>query len=685
MKISTGNFGNTVARPSPGVEAPAGAFGAGVSQALGQAGRGLAETAEGIMETRRRADAAVTLAQLDNEVRDLHDTIGRQVDAGEIAPGEAISTYRTRVGELQGQRLANLDVETRRLIEANVLRTAGAGERSLQGVVVKRQQSEIGASLGQLGEQFQRSAMRDLPGSIAQYDGAVDALGPQAGWSPEQMQQAKQAFREGATYNFANATLEGAAQTGNADLIRAAMEKIGGPDGESIDPARRTALITKGYGYLNGIQAAAVRAQEKAEREQKAREDKAKDVFNSTFQLLTEGRFLSTDYISTAADTVAGTSMAEPFQKLVQQQADDAMFATKPLPQQAALLEQMRARGSTRGVGTDPASQKEYERLDRIYTASVAAYKENPWQAAQERGVIERAPLITLSSVQDAQSIIGQRMQEIGQVEVAAGEKISPLQPEEAQTVGRIVRALPPDQQSSALASFGALIGDADRVAALARQISEKDKTLGIAMAYANSKTTAGRYTSELILRGERAIRDKVIKPEDTRETGWRAEIVREIGDATLNEQVRQQWIDAAFNIQAAIAAEGGGTDIRRAVNLATGGLREQRDGTKIPCPYGMSDDTFTQRIGTLTAADFAEQVPGGTVRVGVTAMPLDQFVRRLPQASLVHAGQGKYAVRAGTGFVTNDAGQRIIIDLNPRRPVASPPPAEQGMPKGGR
>lgn len=685
MKINTGNFGNAVARPSPGVDAPAGAFGIGVSQAAGAAGRALAETGENLMEARRRADAAVTLAQLDNEVRDLHDTIGRQVEAGEVQASDAISLYRQRVGELQGQRLGNLDAETRRVIEANVLRTSGAAERSLQGVVVKRQQSEIGASLSQLGEQFQRNAMRDLPGSIAQYDGAVDALGPQAGWSPEQIQKAKQGFREGATFNFANATLEGAAQTGNADLIRAAMERIGGPEGEALDPARRTALITKGYGYLAGIKAADVRAQEKAERERKAREDKALDVFNDTYQLLTEGRYLSTEYISKTADTVAGTSMAEPFRKLVEQQANDAMFATKPLPQQAALLEQMRARGSTRGVGTDPASQKEYERLDRIYTASVNAYKENPWQAAQERGVIERAPALTMSSVQEAESVITQRMQQIGQVEVAAGRKISPLQPDEAQTIGRLVRALPPDQQASALASFGSLIGDADRVSDMARQISEKDKTLGIAMAYANSKTTAGRFTSELILRGERAIRDRTIKPEDTREVGWRAEIVREIGDATLNEQVRQQWIDAAFNIQAAIAAEGGGTDIRRAVNLATGGLREQRDGTKIPRPYGMSDDTFTQRIAALQPSDFAPQAPGGQVRVGGTALPLEQFVRKLPQSSLVHAGQGKYAVRAGTGFVTNEAGQRIIIDLNPRRPVASPPPAEQGVPKGGR
>ena len=688
MKISLGNFGNQVARPSPGVEAPASAFGVGVSQAAGRIGEGVADLGRAIQqndEAQRRADAAVTLAQLDNEVRDLHDNIGRDVESGAIKAGDALTTYRQRVQDLQGQRLGQMDPDTRRLIEANVIRTTGAMERNLQGVVVKRQQSEIGASLGQLGEQFQRNAMRDLPGSIATYHGAVDELGPQAGWSPEQITKAKNAFTEGATFNFANATLEGAAQTGNVELIRGAMGKISGPEGEAIDPAKRTALMTKGYGYLNGIEAANVRAQEKADREQLARENQAVDAYNKVFDLSAQGRYLSQEAINDLAVATAGTAMAGPAQELVKSQSKVAGFASMSLPQQQAALERQRAAGSDPKIGVSPVEQQVYKQMDSIYTAGVRAYKENPWQAAQERGVIRDAPVVTLNNVQDAQTIIGQRMQQIGQVEVAAGRKVSPLQPEEAQTIGRLVRALPPEQQASALAGFGSLLGDADRVSDLARQMSEKDKTIGMAMAYANSRTSAGRFTSELVLRGERALKDGTVKVDSAKETGWRAEIASRIGDATLNQDVRQQWIDAAYLIQASITADGGGTDLRRAVDLATGGLREQRDGSKVPRPYGMSDDTFTSRIGTLVPGDLSQQAPGGQVFSGKTAIPLDQFLKQLPDASLVHAGQGRYAVRAGQGFVTNAAGQRITIDLNPRRPVASPPNGQQGMPQGGR
>ena len=195
-----------------------------------------------------------------------------------------------------------------------------------------------------------------------------------------------------------------------------------------------------------------------------------------------------------------------------------------------------------------------------------------------------------------------------------------------------------------------------------------------MAMAFSNSRTTAGRFTAELVLRGARALKDGTVKPDTQKEIGWRSEIAQEIGDATLNQDVRQQWIDSAYLIQAAISADGGGTDIKRAVNLATGGLRTQRDGTKIPRPYGMSDDTFTTRMEGLRASDFSTQAPDGNVYSGGVPIPLEQFAAKLSDASLVHAGQGKYAVRAGTGFVMNKAGQRIIIDLNQQRPQAAIP-----------
>ncbi|WP_342051999.1 MULTISPECIES: hypothetical protein [unclassified Cupriavidus] len=682
VKINLGNFGNAVARPSPSINVPdtGGAIAQGAAR-LGAAVQDLGVQMQANTEAQRRADAALSLAQFDNDARDAHDEITRQVDSGQIKASDAISALRTRVGELQSQRFDGMDADTRKVIEPNLVRTTGSLERNLQGVVVKRQQSEIGASIEGLGEQFQRNAQRDLPGAIANYHGAVDALGPQAGWTPEQIAQKKQAFTESATYNFANATLEGAAQTGNIELVRAARAKIEGADGEPIDPAKRTALITKAYGFENGIEAAGVRAQEKAKREAEAREEKAKDAVNAATDIVLRGKYLDMDTINGLADTTAGTPYAAQAQQLVQNQGESARFATMPSVQRKALLEQENAAAVTQGQGTSPARQKQLDHLARIDANIDSAVKDNAWQAAQESGVITRAPTVNIGNVQDAQQIIVNRMQQIGQVEQWTGKKESPLQPDEARTVGKVIQSLPPDQAATALGAFGSAIKDADRVAALAKQMGTENSAITNAMAYANAQTSTGRYTAELVLRGQAALKDGTAKVDSAKETGWKAELAKRINGLSLNQDTTRAWKDSAYLILAGLVAEGKSPDIDQAVNLATGGVREQRDGTKIPRPYGMSDDTFTQRMAGITPADLAQQAPDGRVFSGKTEIPIDQFIQQLPNASLVHAGQGRYNIRAGQGSITNSAGQRITIDLNPSRPTAAPPNGAQGMP----
>ncbi|WP_284459617.1 hypothetical protein [Cupriavidus campinensis] len=686
MKISLGNFGNTVARSSPDIQVPN--TGAAIGQAVGNIGQAIGDfgkVAQQQADTQRRADAALSLAQFDNDAHDAHDTVNRQLQSGELKSADAIPAYRKQVADLQSQRFEGMDAETRQLIEPNLVRTTGALERNLQGAVVKRQQGEIGATLDGLGEQFQRNAMRDLQGAIANYHGAVDQLGPQAGLTPEQMAQRKQVFTEGATYNFANATLEGAAQTGNADLVKAAMGKISGAEGEALDPARRTALMTKGYGYLNGIEAAGIRAQEKAEREAKAREEKAKDAYTSAADVVLRGKYLDMDTINTLAATTAGTAYAGQAQQLVQDQGEAARFATMPSQDRKALLEKENAQAVTKGQGISPLRQKQLDQLARIDSNVDAAAKENVWQAAQESGVVTRAPSITIANVQDAQAIIGTRMQQIGQVEQWTGKKESPLQPDEARTIGRLVQALPPEQAATALGQMGLAVKDMDRVSALAKQMGGENTALSSAMAYANAQTSVGRYTAELVLRGQQALKDGTAKVDSAKETGWKAEVAKQINGLSLNQETTRAWKDSAYLIMAGLVAEGKSPDIDQAVNLATGGVREQRDGTKIPRPYGMSDDTFTQRIAGITPNDLAQQAPGGQVFSGATAIPLDRLIQQLPQASLVHAGPGRYAIRAGQGFVTNSAGQRITIDLNPSRPTAAPANGAQGMPARSR
>lgn len=660
MRIPTGNFGQVIARPQQQAQVPQDNQ---VTNALGRVGQAMMGAADELRvaeEQKRRSQAASVLATMDNDAHDLNDQISRELAEGKIKPEDALPTYQKRFGELKKERTKGLVPEQLEVIDSHLIRTNGTVERSLRGAVVKRTQQDVGANLTNIGEQLQRGAMRDLAGATAQWEKIVDAMGPQAGMDPVAMANAKQRFKEGATYNFANATLEGAAQTGNVELIRAARAKIEGPEGEAIDPAKRTALITKAYAYENGIAASTIREQEKAQRELEARENKARDALRDAEGLMLNGRYLSADYLAQLADVTAGTSAAGAVQEIVKSQAQVAGFASMPLNQQAATIERLQARGSTPGAGTNPGEQKLLETMQRIHDAGAKAYKENPWQAAQERGVIKDAPTFNVANINDAQQVLGQRMQQIHVIEAAAGRKISPLQPQEAEQIGRLVRSLPPDQQSSALASFGQMVGDGDRLADLARQFDAKDKVLGTAMMLAADRTTAGRYVSELVLKGERALRDKSITVDDIKETGWRGTIAKEIRGAYPSDEVAGRMIDAAYYVQAGLTAEGSG-DPARAVRLVTGGIIE-RNGSKIPLPRGMDESMFEKRIEAIKPENI--NAPGGQVFVGKSAVPVEQFVKSLPDAALVHAGNGKYVVKAGMGYVTKADDSKLVIEV---------------------
>lgn len=663
MRIPTGNFGNVVAEPQRQVLArDSGAVG----DALGNVGRALGGAVQDMQQVelqRQRAQAGLGLATATNKGHDLADEIGRDVTDGKLPAAQAVSEFRRRMGEFTGEITKDFTVDQRNVIDEHLTKSNGQLERHLNGVAIARTQSETGAALTGMGEQFQRAAMRDLPGAIKQWDSAVDAMGPAAGWNPEKISKAKQSFKESASYNFADATLEGAAQTGNADLVRAAREKLQGPDGEVLDPARRQALITKAYGYEQGIAAAAVRDAERAKREQEARENKARDALKEAQDLWLNGRYMSTDYISELSTLTAGTSAAPAVQELVRSQAGVAGFASLPLSKQAALVEQRRAAGSTPGAGVSPEQEAITNNMERIMEAGRRAYAENAWTAAQERGVIPRAPAAPMNDIPTAMAVLAERMKQIGTVEAAAEQKVSPLQPQEAETIGRLVQSLPPDQQSSALAGLGKTIGDGDRLAALARQIDAKDKVLATAMMVGDLQTTQGRYVAELVIKGARAIKDKTILIDEHKETGWRGAIAKEIGDAYPNQEVRNRIIDAAYYVQAGFSAEGSGSDTSRAIRLVAGRIVDH-NGSKIPLPRGMEESDFEKRISSIQPADLAAQAPGGRVFVGRTAVPVDQFVKSLPDAALVHAGQGRYNIRAGMGLVTNSQGKRITIEV---------------------
>lgn len=392
------------------------------------------------------------------------------------------------------------------------------------------------------------------------------------------------------------------------------------------------------------------------------REKVAQDLYSGAVDLSNKGQYFSQSYQSALLQGSKGTVFEKPVLELIESQRQSAGFASAPAAARAAALNNLRADGATPAQGTSPGMHKGLEKLEAIDSAIDSAIKDNPWQAAQKYGVVQQAPVVNLTSVTEVVNLIGQRSAQSGQVEQWAGRPISPLQPEEAEQFARILRAMPPEQAATALSQIGARAGSQGRIAALASQIKDRDGVIGLAMAYSNYMTTLGRPTAEFILRGDQAIKDKLVKPDGEVETGWRGAIAKEIRGAYSNREVEDQVINAAFLIA---AAKGGDTD--NAINLASGGI-VNFNGSKVPLPYGMKggESAFKDKIKAVTTQNLEAQTPGGTVKAGSATMPVSEFVKTLPQAQLVHAGNGLYNVRAGNTLVTNTAGQRIFIQVAP-------------------
>lgn len=668
--IPMGNFGQQVAGAAPSVNyqtgAPVGAAIADTGALVSRAGAQLGELQIQQREQQQRATSALALAKTQNAMHAEHDAVSRAVLDGSLDPDKAPGELQTRLAKVRQDGVGGLIPEQQQQVDAHLEGTAGSLQRSLVGVVQKRQQTDAAGTIDQFGEQVSREGMRQGPAWATQKYGAmVDFYGGAAGLNEKDQAKLKQGFTEKVHHDFFAQAGAGALAHGDVQALQNLRDQLDGPQGDPIDPKQRAILTHTLYGWQQHLLAQQDRAANQAETEKTRAYNAAADVFNKGTDIALGGGYFSPDFIQELTTTSAGTPMEKPVANLIASQRAVAGFASRPADQRAAMIERARSERATPGQGTDPLSDKLLGAMTTMDEKLRRQADENPWAAAQSAGVIKDAPVFNLADPGTAVQAIQQRMQQIGAVEAWTGKRASPLQPAEVDQLSKFVRQLPLDQAASMLSSIGGALGNDERVAALGKQLHDKDGTLGLAMMYASAQTTEGRKTAELVLRGEQALKDSTALVDKAKDTGWQGTIAKAIRGAYSNREAEDQVIDAAFKITAAQYAAGQGVDTDRAIRLATGGIIE-RNGQKVPLPYGMSESDFNKRLAAITPDALSAQAPGGQVFVGRTPMSLADFVATLPKATLVHAGQGAYNVRAGTSLVTNDKGQRITLRVSP-------------------
>jgi hypothetical protein len=413
--------------------------------------------------------------------------------------------------------------------------------------------------------------------------------------------------------------------------------------------------------------------QNAVDRAQQAREAQASSSFNAAFDVLSKGQNLSPQALTDLQTATKGTSVETDANALIKTQATGAQFGSQSLPQQASTLERMRAAAADPKVGVDPVESKVLAQYEQIHSSAVDAYKKNPWEAAQAYGVTQNAPIAPIQSVDDAVAVANSRAQAQGVVEQAAGRKVSPFQPAEAQQLAGVLEALPVDQRGAAISQLGRTMQDPSRAADFAKQIGDTHRPLYLQLMQGsiNATTVGGYPVATLIAQGEQAIKDKTAGIDDKVQEGARAQIAKAVRGTFASGVQDQDAVDSAYYIYAALSARDkvapqavDSDKVKLAVDSATGGLTSF-NGKSTAKPYGWDDDRFNNAVKAVTPASVQTQIPDGNVHFGKTNIPVADFVSKVPAAQLVRvAPEGSYAVVAGSGFATNSAGQPIILKL---------------------
>lgn len=476
--------------------------------------------------------------------------------------------------------------------------------------------------------------------------------------------------------------------TGNPQAAYAAMTQ---------DPAKP---LPAGYEWVGDLppqkltvlqshaQTLIAQQQNQAESAQRAAENQAADVYNQMLGQINQGKPLDVAAQQRLTSATQGTLLQGAALKMIQDSASSTPFVSAPLRVQQQQLDRDEAASNR---GTDPETLAVINMRRQQYSAAVEQAKTDPWSAAAQRNAIAGVPPVDTSSLDALTQSIGARMSAIGQVEDYVGRRVSPLRPDEAQAVLRMVTALPPDNKATALVSLGATLGDAGRIGALADQWKDKDPAVqlmmksGVAMSGGPLRMQSGMTVAQYIADGDDAKKHGLVKIDDAAVTGLRAQISARIGDS-LPAPMREDAINTAmFATMASMVTSKNtttpsGTDIDTGINVATGGLVDGQaldasgNKIKIAKPWGWSDDDFASAVksvmpGSVTSIDGA---PVSAVHVNGHEIPVSDFAAKFPSYKIQRVGlDGSYIVMAGGRTVTDSNGRSVLVHLS-RAPAQS-------------
>lgn len=598
-------------------------------------------------------------AGIQTGLSDLHDEIGNGLATGALSKEDARKQWGERSQKVIGDNVTALPPDVGALVNAEMLGLSGRLANSLEDKIRAKDQKDADAGLMVYREQMQRFATTDMSTAVKQWESVARQSGAQAGWSPERIEKEVQTFREGVAYTKAYSTVSAARDMKGLQSAEAMLNQL--PD---LDPQKRATLENTITVRRMGLQQQAEMEANRRARAAEASFRRAEAAFQTFQGLADKGTVLDPKYVDQVIAQTAGTPYQAGVKALAQQAVQNGGIAAQPIAKQQQELDAINAQIAREG--RSPALDKRREQLEKVVQGSRADLeKSGGLRAGLERGVIDQLAPLNMADLQNLPVAIAARVQQADTVSRGwAGSTVSPLLPEEADALAGTLGNLAPAARSTAIAALSRAVPP-KQMAAIAKQIDGKDRALALSMAiHGGDQTSAGRFTSELVLKGAQAIKDKSIKLDNAAVTGTRAKAAEYLGESLVGKN-REDVLDAAQFIYIGKQAEGQGISIEGAVRLAMHGDVVERNGKKMAIPAGVEADKFEQVI----ASSARRAVGSGKVFIGGRPMEAQQFLQALPSAELVPLSHGRYMVRAGGALVTTDGKKPLEIGVNDARP----------------
>ena len=609
-----------------------------------------ARRAEQVQQLNAHADIQVGLA-------DLNDKVTADLTTGKISKDDARKQWTEASQKLVSESVGKLPTDLGPLVEAQMKPLAGSLANRLEDNIRKRDQQEADAGLITYKESMQRFAGTDLQTAAKQWEQAVRAAGPGAGWTPEKVEKEVQGFKEQVTFTKAYEMVSNVRQDRKGlDLAEKTIQGM-----SDMDPQKRATLLDRVGAYKFSLDQKAELAAQRAQRQREASLKTAEAAFQTFQGIADKGLVLDPAYVDAVIKQTSGTPFQAGVVALAKAGAENGGLAAQPIAAQRAELDRINAQIAIEG--NNPALQKRRDQIEKVVNASESAYNKDGLRAANQRGVIESiAPLDLAGGTAGISKSIGARIQQANVASIAAGSPVSPLLPEEAEAFGKLIRKLPEDARAEAVSQLAQQMPMGMRVA-FAQQVGKSDRGLELAMRMGGARTTEGRATATLIFKGEQAIKDKLLKDDSEAVTGTRAMVAKELGDAMTGRD-RDDLLDAAVRIYYGAHSEGQSINAERAIGLAVGGSVLEHNGRKVVIPAGINKTMLEKRLKSVSESEIETQ-SGKTVRAGGVEIPVAEFVKAIPGQQLIAVKPGKFAIVVNGRPATNSQGTPIVIGVN--------------------